>query len=454
MCNGALLPKILRFSLPLIFSGVLQLLFNAADMIVVGNYAGKQSLAAVGSCGSLYSLIINFFIGISVGAGVVVARDIGARSYNDVEKGVHTAMLTSVIAGFFIAIVGYIICPYALRLLIDEEKNSPEVMLEATKYLRAVMCGMPANLIYNYAAALLRSDGDTKRPLYILSFSGVANVGLNLLFVLVFRLGAMGVGIATAISQWSSCILVVAYMFKDGGNCHLNIKKFTIDKNKLVMMIKIGLPSGIQGTLFAVSNVMIQSAVNNFGDAAMAGSSAACNIGDYSYCIMFSVRNAVIAFIGQNLGANNMKRVKQSIFNCVGIVTFLGLFTGVLSYLLRYPLVTLYAPGNDEAIYYGALRIAIVCLPYVLCGLMDVGSGSLMGFGKSIPAMIFSVTGAVLYRIIWLNTVCLAYPDSIELVFLSYPISWILTIMLHYTYLLYTYKKAKKAMSARMLNEY
>jgi len=329
--EGALLPQLLMFALPLIATSVLQLLFNTADIIVVGRWGGatpeecETSLAAVGSCGSLINLLVNLFMGLSIGAGVCVAHGIGAKQYEDVKKVVHTSVVAAVAAGAVVTVLGIT----AARPLLVLMGTDAAVLDEAVLYMIAYFCGMPACMVYNYCAAILRSSGDTVRPLGFLSVAGVINVVLNLIMVLVFHLGAVGVGIATAVSQWVSCALIISFMMKTDGVCRLEIKSLRIDIAKLKRILALGLPAGIQSTLFAVSNVLIQSSINSFGKVFVAGNTAASNIEGYSYVIQNSMYQAAITFVGQNEGAKNYKRLVKCVFMCVSCVTVLGLFFGV-----------------------------------------------------------------------------------------------------------------------------
>lgn len=445
LTQGPLLSKILLFVLPLIATSVLQLLFNTADTIVVGRWGGatpeecETALAAVGSCGSLTSLLTNLFIGLSVGAGVCVAHGIGARHYDEVEKAVHTAIITALVSGAVVTVVGLVFAPVFLEMMQTEK----EVLNEAVPYMRAYFCGMPAAMLYNYCAAILRSYGDTTRPLVFLSIAGVVNVGLNLVMVLVFRTGAMGVGIATAASQWVSCALIVWYMLHIDGPCRLDPKKLRADRKMLRKIIFVGLPAGVQSTLFSISNVQIQSSINSLGKVVVAGNAAAANLESYVYVIQNSLYHAALTFVGQNMGAKRLDRVKKSIFYCVAVVTVFGAVSGGLVYLFGKPLLSVYIPDNVSAIRAGITRLSIISISYFLCGIMEVGSGVMRGFGRSIAPMIVSLIGSCVFRVVWVLTVFESF-RTLESLYVSYPISWIMTGFVHFVCCFLAYRTIKK----------
>lgn len=434
LTTGALLPKIILFTLPLIATGILQLLFNTADTIVVGRWGGETkeareaALAAVGSCGALINLIINMFFGLSVGAGVCVAQELGARQYHEVKKTVHTSVLVAVLCGAVVSVIGFVLARPLLTLMGTE----PAVLDEAVPYMRAYFIGAPANTVYNYCAAILRSSGDTTHPLVFLSVAGVVNVGLNLVMVTVFSLGALGVGIATAAAQWISCILILRHMIRLNDHCHLNLRELKIDPVKLKKVVAIGIPAGLQGMVFSTSNVLIQSSVNSFGQATVAAKTAASSLTDYIYIAQNSLYHAALTFVGQNAGAQNYRRVRYSIFCCMGTVTVLGLVLGGLVILFGEPLLSIYAPGNESVIEIGMILVRILSATYFTCGLMEVGSGVLRGLGKSFRAMIISLVGSCVTRIIWIYTV-FAADHTLEVLYACYPLSWVLTAATHFT---------------------
>lgn len=434
LTTGALLPKIILFALPLAATGILQLLFNTADTVVVGRWGGETkeareaALAAVGSCGALINLIFNLLFGLSVGAGVCVAQELGARRYDEVHKTVHTSVLTALVGGVVIAAIGFVLARPLLTLM----GTDPDVLDEAVPYMRAYFIGAPANTVYNYCAAVLRSAGDTTHPLLFLSVAGAANVGLNLLMVLAFGLGALGVGIATAASQWISCLLTVRYMVRMEGPCRLDLRALSIDREKLKKIVAIGVPAGLQGMVFSLSNVLIQSSINSFGKATVAANTAAANVTDYIYTAMNALYHAALTFVGQNVGARNFARVKRSIVCCIATVFALGAVLGAVVILLGEPLLSIFAPGNDEVVHIGMVRVRILASTYFLCGIMEVGSGVLRGFGKSFRAMVISLVGSCVTRIVWIYTVFAAL-HTLDSLYVCYPLSWLLTSVAHFT---------------------
>ncbi len=435
MCSGALLPKILLYSLPLMLSGILQLLFNAADVVVVGRFAGNDALAAVGSTSSLINLLVNVFIGLSVGANVMVARFYGAGQKRELEEMVHTAILTSLVSGVLLIFVGLLLSR-PLLLLMDTPEN---VIDQAVLYIRIYFVGMPAMMLYNFGSAVLRAVGDTRRPLYYLSVAGVINVVLNLVFVISFDMSVAGVALATIISQTISAILVLVCLMRTEGGYRVSLKKLRIVKDKMLKMIQIGLPAGLQGALFSVSNVLIQSSVNSFGSIAMAGNTAAQNLEGFVYTAMNSLHQTCISFTGQNYGARQYKRMGKILLICQGCVIAVGLILGNGVYLAGGTLLKLYSP-DAEVIAYGRLRLFYICTTYALCGMMDVMVGSLRGMGYSIMPMLVSLTGACLFRVVWIMTVFQAY-HSLEALYISYPISWLLTFAVHLLCFLILYRR-------------
>lgn len=451
--NGPLLSQIIVFTIPLIFTAVLQLLFNTADTVIVGQYGGESvearetALAAVGSCGSLINLIVNLFLGLSVGAGVCVAYDIGSQNFDHLEKVVHTAVLSCLICGIGVTFFGII----ASRPLLSVMGTSNDVLGEAVPYMIAYFCGMPANMMYNFCASMLRSSGDTVRPLIFLSVAGAVNVVLNLVMVIVFNLGALGVGIATAVSQWISCILIVGHMTHLDGGCHIDLTKLKIDTHVLKRMVIIGLPAGIQGTLFSLSNVLIQSSINSFGKITVAGNTASSNLEGYIYATQNAVYHAALTFVGQNMGAKKYGRMKKCIFMCIAVVVFVGIIVGVAVLIFGHQLMSLFAPGNEAVIVIGIDRLKIMASTYFLCGLMEVGCGVMRGFGKSLTPMLVSLAGACLFRIIWIYTI-FQLNHTLFTLYLSYPISWIITAAVHYIMCFFTSRKIIKTDGIKSAN--
>ncbi len=432
MTTGALLPKVLMFSLPLIASGILQLLFNAADMVVVGRWAGKECLAAVGSTGSLINLMVNVFIGLSVGGSVAVARAFGANDPSAVHKSVHTAMTLAIIAGVVVGLIGFLFCRPLLKMM-----DNPVLDL-ATTYMKIYFLGMPFNMVYNFGASILRAVGDTKRPLIYLTIAGVVNVILNLILVIVFHMNVAGVAIATVASQAVSAVLVVMCLMRSQGTVHLDLKELHIHKRQFIDIAKVGLPAGLQGSLFSISNVLIQSSVNGFGEVVVAANSAGGNLEGFVYTSMNAIHQAALTFASQNLGAGKIQRVRRSAWVCIATVTVIGLVMGNLMYMCGEPLLSLYLddphaidPATGVTVLaYGMKRLAYMLPLYCLCGLMDVAVGTLRGVGYSIMPMIVSLTGACVFRVVWILTVFAANP-TLDILYVSYPISWALTFGVH-----------------------
>ena len=442
MVNGPLFGKIVRFAIPLMLSGILQLFFNAADIIVVGRFAGSTALAAVGSTGSLINLIINVFMGLSVGTNVLVARYYGARDMKNLSETVHTAVLSSIVCGCALIFIGGFLAEPMLRLM-----GSPEdVIDQAALYVRIYFAGMPAMMLYNFGAAILRSVGDTKRPLYFLAISGVLNVGLNLFLVIVFHMGVAGVAIATVASQVLSAVLVLICLVKSDAPYRVDLKKLHIYKSKLLEMIRIGLPAGMQGTVFSISNVLIQSSINSFGSTVMAGSTAAANIEGFVYVAMNAFYQTSLSFTGQNMGAKKYDRVAKIMRTCVLSVAAVGAVLGVVCTVFAKPLLSIYTT-DPEVIQYGINRMMLVCLPYFLCGIMDTLVGSLRGMGYSIMPMIVSLAGACGLRVVWILTI-FAANHTLTTLFVSYPISWTITALTHFICFMVSYRKLKKNSTA------
>ena len=434
MIHGPLLGKLIIFTIPIILSGVLQLLFNAADVIVVGRFAGEASLAAVGSTNSLINLMTNLFIGMSVGANVCAAQFYGAGQEKDVAKTVHTSTAFSLICGVVLILIG----AFGARPMLEMMGSPADVISLAALYVRIYFIAMPAIMLYNFLAAILRSSGDTKHPLIFLTIAGVINVLLNLVLVIVFNMGVAGVAIATVTSNYISCGLLVGFFIKQDDALKLEISRISIDGRILRKIIRIGLPAGIQGTVFSLSNVVIQSAINSFGTAVIAGSSAAGSIEGFVYISMNSVSQTTVTFVGQNYGAGDEKRVKRVIFESLGIVTVVGLVMGNLAHGFAGQLLGIYTDSAD-AIAAGTLRLFWVCCPYFLCGIMDTLTGGLRGLGNSTLPMIVSLLGACATRLIWIATFFQIHHTQ-DVLFFSYPGSWLLTLTVHSVCLTIVYR--------------
>jgi len=446
MCNGPLFGKVLIFSLPLMLSGILQLLYNAADVAVVGRFAGSESLAAVGSTGSLINLMTNLFIGMSVGASVVVARNLGAHNFRKAHDSVHTAIAISLIAGAVTLTIGLSLSKVFLALM-----DTPADVIElATVYMRIYFIGMPGLMVYNFGAAILRAMGDTVRPLIFLTISGIVNVALNLFFVCVFHMDVAGVALATIISQYISAVLVIICLLKLENCCHLSIKEIAFHKEEVTEILKVGLPAGVQSSLFSVSNVLIQSSINSFGSTVMAGNAAASNIEGFTYIAMNSVYQASLTFTSQNVGAKKPERISRVAVVSLFIVTAVGLVLGSLSYTFGETLLKIYS--TDAAIIpYGMVRLKYICLPYFLCGVMEIFVGLLRGMNCSTIPMIVSVFGSCVFRVLWVYTAFRAHPTQ-ETLYIAYIISWALCSAIHFIcYLIIKKRITRKLNTERML---
>ena len=438
MCNGPLLGKIMIFYVPLMLSGILQLLFNAADIVVVGRFAGNEALAAVGSTGSLTNLIVNLFIGLSVGANVLVARYYGAGQNSELKEMVQTAVATAVAGGVILIFLGFFLSRPALNWM-----GTPEdVISHSVLYMRIYFAGMPFMMVYNFGSAVLRAVGDTRRPLYYLLIAGVVNVLLNLVFVIVFSMGVAGVAAATVASQAISAALVVRCLILTDSPYRLELKGIRISGNKLVRMIQIGVPAGMQGALFSISNVLIQSSVNSFGSVAMAGNTAGSNIEGFIYTAMNAFHQAAISFSGQNYGARKYRRIKRVLLICELLVMIVGGLMGSLAYLFAGTLLRIYTT-DPQVIQYGILRLGIICVPYFLCGMMDTAVGALRGMGYAIMPMLVSLTGACLMRVVWIYTIFQHY-RTLKCLYISYPISWGLTFAVHMICFVIVYRQLLK----------
>ena len=438
MTSGPLTGKIIVYTIPIILSGVLQLLFNAVDMIVVGNFAGKAALAAVGSTSSLTNLLINLFIGVSVGANVLTAHCIGAKVEYETNRVVHTAIMTSIVSGVFLAVFGF----FTVKPLLHLMGTPDEVLPLSTLYMRIYFAGMPVIMIYNFGSAILRAIGDTRSPLYYLTLAGVLNLLMNLFFVIVLHMSVAGVALATVLSQVVSAGLIIRYLVRIKGGCHLELQKLKIHGRVLVKMMRIGLPAGIQSCLFSFSNVLIQSSINLFGASAMAGSAAASSIEGFVYTSMNAFHQTTLNFTGQNAGAQKYDRIPQILGTCFLLVTLVGAAFGGVVYSMRYPLLRIYS-SDMKVVEHGIARATIIILTYFLCGQMEVIVGALRGLGYAIMPMIVSLLGACVFRIVWIATV-FQWHKSLTILYLSYPISWIVTTLVHCICFAIVFRKYRK----------
>ena len=442
MCHGPLLGNILRYTLPLICTGLLQLLFNAADLVVVGRFCGSVSVGAVGATSALINLIIYLFIGLSVGVGVTVAQSIGAGQEESTRQAVHTAVPVALTSGLALTVLGVWLAPQVLRWM----GTPADVIGLSTVYVRVYFCGMIPSMVYNYGGAILRAAGDSKSPLLYLSIAGVVNVALNVLFVTAFDMDVAGVALATALSQLLSAALVVRALMRRTDACRLDWRQLRIHKRSLLQMVRIGLPAGVQGWMFSLSNVLIQSAVNSFGSMAVSGNAAASSIEGFVYVAMNAFYQTAMNFTGQNIGARQYNRVRQICRVSLMCVAVTGLVLGVGVYLLRRPLLGIYITDSPEALAVGMQKMLCICFPYALCGVMEVLTGVLRGMGASFVPMLMSVVGICGLRVVWIGTV-FQYFHTLPSLFISWPISWVILIVaLSLTYLVLYRRLTKQAL--------
>ncbi len=435
MCNGPLTKKILTFSIPLMFSGILQLLFNAVDMIVVGRYSGSDALAAVGSTAPLINLLVNVFIGLSVGANVLIAQACGAHNEKQMSETIHTSVLLSIICGFFLSFIGILSAKPLLILM-----GTPNEVLElATLYMKIYFIGMPAMLLFNFGSSIFRAMGDTKRPLYFLLIAGIINAILSLVFVIVFKMSVAGVGLATVIAQCVAALLITLCLMRNSGGSQLVLSKLHINKSVLFRIMRIGLPAGFQGAIFSISNVLIQSSVNSFGAIAMAGNAATANLEGFVYTSMNAFYQTSLSFTGQNIGGKKYERIKPILRTCLLSVFIVGSLMSLLFFIFRLPLLGLYS-SDPEVIAYGTARMKIIFSTYFLCGSMDVLVGSIRGLGYSILPMIISLLGACGLRVLWVFT-AFKFVPTLTMLYISYPISWGITFIVNVLCFELLYKK-------------
>lgn len=438
MCNGPLFGKILLFSLPLMLSGILQLLFNAADVVVVGQFAGDDALAAVGSNASLINLFVNLFIGCSIGTNVLVAQYYGAKDRRNVEGIVHTSILLGFICGVFLIFLGVFLAPEILKLM-----DTPENVLPlSTLYIRIYFLGMPAMLVYNFGAAILRAVGDTRRPLYYLLVSGILNVVLNLVFVIQFNMSVAGVALATVISQYLSAVLICHCLMTADGIYQLRLQDLRMEKHKVLQIVRIGLPAGLQSVVFSISNVMIQSSINSFGSIAMAGNTAASSLDGFIYTAMNAVYQTTLSFTSQNMGGRKWDRIPKILGQCLIVVTVIGIILGNLGYQLGPMLLQIYS-SDEEVIAYGMIRMSWVGKYYFLCGIMEVFVGVMRGLGYAVLPMLVSLTGACLLRVVWIMTI-FQQKHTLDVLYLSYPVTWIITLAVHFICVCVVWRKIRK----------
>ncbi|MBQ7727351.1 MAG: MATE family efflux transporter [Clostridia bacterium] len=425
LTTGPFVPKIIKYTIPIILTSLLQLLFNATDLVVVGQTCGELYLGAVGSTGALINLMVNLFIGLSVGAGVAIAQGYGAKNDEDIHKTLHTAIPTAFIAGIFLTVVGIL----GARSFLTWMDTPEEVIDLSTTYLRIYFSGIIPILLYNYGSAILRAAGDTRSPLIFLTIAGILNVFINLLFVLQFGMDVDGVAWATVISQTLACILVLIELARRKDACRLQFTRLRFSKKHFLRILRVGLPAGLQGSLFSISNVMIQSSVNSFGTVVLSGSTAAANIEGFVWVSMNAFHQSAMNFIGQNRGAKKYDNIKKVLRICLISVSVAGIALGVICRLNAHALLSIYLTDAPEEAYQAGIdRMSFVCLPYFLCGIMDVMTGSLRGMGCSTPPMFITVLGVCGSRLLWIFTL-FQLPEfhSLSWLMFSYPLSWSLT---------------------------
>lgn len=442
LIHGPLFWNIIRYTIPIILTSILQLLFNAADLVVVGRFCGSVSVAAVGATNSITHLLVNLFIGLSAGAGVTVAHAIGGRENETVYRTVHTAMSAALVSGAVLTVLGISLSELFLRMM-----DTPENVLPLSAlYMKIYFAGITFNMVYNFAAAILRAAGDTKSPLLYLTIAGILNVLMNVFFVTVLHMNVAGVALATTLSQGVSAALVVWALMRRTDACRFFPKQMRFYKIQMRKIIRIGLPAGIQSSLFAISNVMIQSSVNSFGDVFVAGNAASANIEGFVYVSMNSFHQTAVNFVGQNMGARQHKRVHKILWVCLGCVAVTGMIAGSLGYGFGEQLLSIYITDSQEAIGYGMTRLGYLCLPYFLCGLMDVTTGALRGMGASVVPMITSVMGVCGLRILWIHTI-FRFIHTPSCLYSSYCISWIVTFIAQLISFYIVYRKHTKTAS-------
>lgn len=452
MTGGPLLSGILQFSLPLAATGMLQLLFNAADVIVVGKFAGSIALAAVGATSSLVNLIVNTFIGISVGVNILIARRVGCRDEDGVRRASHCAIALSAVLGLLMMLLGL----FLSRPLLELMDTPADILEKSSLYLTIYFIGVPFTLIYNFGAAILRAYGDTKRPMLYLTISGIINAVLNLFFVIVCKIDVAGVAIATVISQVVSVVLIMRCLMCFDGWAQIHLKELRIHKAEAIQMLQIGLPAGLQTTLFNISNVMVQSAVNGFGADVVAANTASSNIAAFTYTAMNSVYHAAITFTSQNLGARLYDRINKIFWSCNAAVLIIGIPLCALSTIFGPQLLSVYIARSDPAfdviIQTGMVRTYYTTTVYILCGLMDACCGMVRGLGAAWIPMLVSLTGACLLRIVWIWTL-FRWDHTLQMLYVSYPISWVVTTLAHLICYVVIWKRMRARLAERTASE-
>lgn len=446
MTQGKILRSLLIFSFPIMLTTIIHQLFNTADTIVVGRWGGDTpeaceiAISAVGACGPLSSLLITLFMGLSVGAGVLVSHAVGAKETEKIHTIVHTAITTAAICGVLIGVVGFVFARPLLLML-----DTPEVVMDqAVLYMRAYFCGIPAMLIYNYCAAILRSTGDSTRPLLFLSVSGVVNVVLNFVMVLIFRQGALGVGVATAVSQYVACFMILMYLRRGDGACRFEWKCLKIHFTTLKKMLAIGIPSGVQSSMFAIGNVVMQSAVNSLNSTAViSGSSIASNIGTYPQAVGGAFVQATQVFVGQNAGAKNVDRIRKGVLRSALLIVAVTLPMNIILNLISRPIIEVFAPDNLEVVEFAKIKLIVNSMFYFLAHLGDMMAGAMYGMGKSTRPMLGSICSICGVRILWVYTVFAHFHYPL-VIFAAYGVSWFVNTLVQGTLFIIEWRKMKK----------
>lgn len=443
MVNDRLPSSIIRYTIPIILTSLLQLLFNAADLVVVGRFCGSICVAAVSATGAITNLIVNLFIGLSVGAGVSVAHGLGGQNDEETHRTVHTAYITALVGGVILTVVGVVFSKSFLILM----KTPENVLPLSTVYMRIYFGGIIFSMVYNFCASILRAAGDSKSPLIFLSIAGVVNVILNVIFVTVFKMDVDGVALATTISQGISAVLVTIALMRRTDACRLIPKEIRFHKKQLLKIVRIGLPAGIQGSMFSISNVIIQSSINSFNsDAILSGNGAASNLEGFVFVIMNSFHQSAVNYTGQNAGAHRFDRIKKIYGLCLGFVTVASLVAGLTFWTFGRQLLSVYITDSPEAIEYGLIRMTYIMIPYFICGLMDVSTGALRGLGSSFVPMVITVLGVCGIRISWIYTIFqIPQYHTPECLYISYVISWAITFIVQTFAFIIVYKKKAHA---------
>lgn len=441
MCNGPILSNMVSFALGVLGTSVLQQLFNTADLLVVGRFGHNGALASVSATSSLINLFINLFVGLSVGAGIVVAKNYGAKDFKEASHCLHTSVAVSVISGIFLAVVVWFLSPIILKAMDTPEKDN--ILFGAVTYMRIYFIGMPFMLLYNFSASILRAVGDSKRTFFYIIEAGIINVILNLVFVILFDMNVAGVALATTISQAYSSFRCLNCFIHYDGYLRFEWKRLKIYKRSLISIAKVGIPSGIQSSLFSLSNVLIQSSVNSFGSAAMEGTGAASNVESYLYFVSNAMSNTVTNFTSQNFGASKPERIKKVGLYGFAVSASICTVLSVLVFILANPLLSIFKISTD-AITYGKQRMIATCLTLVICSAMEITTGLLRGIFKPTSAMVSSVLGICVFRIIWVKTIFEKY-HYFWVLYLSYPISWFLSFIIQGILVLHHFRKYEKS---------